>query len=64
MSKHRTAINLPYVLEYCGLPEEPAPHNALTGALCHAEAFARMAYNRKIVPEFSTFPIPWTNATS
>lgn len=64
VNKHRTAINLTYVLEYCGLPEEPSPHNALTGALCHAEAFARMAYNRKIVPEFSTFPIPWTNATS
>lgn len=58
-NKHRTAINLTVVLEYCGLPEEPSPHNALTGALCHAEAFARMAYNEKIVPEFSTFDIPW-----
>lgn len=57
--RHRTAINLTAVLNYCGLPQEPAPHNALTGALCHAEAFARMAYTRSIVPEFSTFEIPW-----
>lgn len=60
VEKRRTAINLTAVLEYCGLPEEPSPHNALTGALCHAESFARMAYNQKIVPEFSTFDIPWT----
>lgn len=57
--KRRTAINLPAVLEYCGLPGEPSPHNALTGALCHAEAFARMAYNKSIVADFSTFDIPW-----
>jgi DNA polymerase-3 subunit epsilon len=62
-AKHRTAIDLTYVLQYCGLPEEPKPHNALTGALCHAEAFSRMAYTRSIVDEFSIFPIPWINAT-
>lgn len=61
VEKRRTAINLPAVLEYCGLPDEPSPHNALTGALCHAEAFARMAYNKSILPDFSTFDIPWTN---
>jgi DNA polymerase-3 subunit epsilon len=63
IEKHRTAINLTAVLAYCGLPEEPAPHNALTGALCHAEAFARMAYNQKLLPDFSTFEIPWTATT-
>jgi DNA polymerase III epsilon subunit-like protein len=62
-SKHRTAINLTYVLNHCGLPEEPSPHNALTGALCHAEAFSRMAYNQKLLPDFSTFDIPWTSET-
>lgn len=61
-AKHRTAINLTTVLEYCGMPEEPKPHNALTGALCHAEAFSRMAYTKKLLPDFSTFEIPWTNA--
>lgn len=60
VEKRRTAIDLTAVLMYCGLPKEPEPHNALTGALCHAEAFARMAYTKSIVPEFSTFDIPWT----
>lgn len=60
----RTAINLTVALQYCGLPEEPHPHNALTGALCHAEAFARMAYNKKLIPDFEPFDIPWMNATS
>lgn len=60
-AKHRTAINLTAVLAYCGLPEEPSPHNALTGALCHAEAFSRMAYTKKLLPDFSTFDIPWTS---
>lgn len=58
--KRHTALNLPAVLEYCGLPEEPSPHNALTGALSHAEAFARMAYNKNILLDFSIFDIPWT----
>lgn len=64
VEKHRTAINLDFIMEYCGLPGEPKPHNALTGALCHAEAFARIAYNQKLLPDFSTFDIPWTNETS
>ena len=63
VAKHRTAINLTAVLAYCGLPEEPKPHNALTGALCHAEAFSRMAYTKKLLPDLSTFDIPWMNET-
>jgi DNA polymerase-3 subunit epsilon len=53
-------LNLDAALRYCGIPEEPKPHNALTGALCHAEVFARIAYNKNILEEFSSFEIPWT----
>jgi DNA polymerase-3 subunit epsilon len=60
---HRTAINLDFIMEYCGLPGEPKPHNALTGALCHAEAFSRIAYNKKLLPDFSSFDIPWMSET-
>lgn len=56
--RHST-INLDAALRYCGIPAEPKPHNALTGALCHAEVITRIAYNRNIIPEFSTFPIPF-----
>ena len=63
-AKHRTALDLTGVLAYCGLPEEPKPHNALNGALAHAECFARIAYTKNIIDDYSTFQIPWTHATS
>lgn len=57
--KHRTALNLDAVLQYCGIPEEPDPHNALTGALSHAEVASRLLYGRALLPEFEVYPIPW-----
>ncbi len=54
-----SAISLDAALAYCGIAAEPKPHNALTGALCHAEVIARVAYNRTIIEDFSTVPIPW-----
>lgn len=57
---HRhSALNLDAVLNYCGIPKEPTPHNALTGALSHAEVVARLLYGRKLLPEFIVFEIPW-----
>lgn len=61
-SKHRrSALNLDAVLKYCGIPEEPKPHNALTGALSHAEVISRLLYGRKLLPEFMQYEIPWKN---
>jgi len=57
----RSALNLDAVLNYCGIPEEPKPHNALTGALCHAEVISRLLYDKKLLPEFDQFPVPWIN---
>lgn len=59
VAHRRSALNLDAVLNYCGIPEEPSPHNALTGALCHAEVIARLLYGRKLLPEFAQFEIPW-----
>ncbi len=56
---HRSALNLDALLNYCGIPEEPQPHNALTGALCHAEVISRLLHNKKLLPEFTQFEIPW-----
>lgn len=56
----RSALNLDAVLMYCGIPMEPEPHNALTGALCHAEVVSRLLYGRKLLPEFMQYDIPWT----
>lgn len=55
----RSNINLNTVLRYCGIPNEPTPHNALTGAMCHGEVVSRLLYNRALLPEFSQYPLPW-----
>lgn len=55
----RSSLNLDAVLNYCGIPEEPHPHNALTGALCHAEVTSRLLYSQPLLPEFSSYTIPW-----
>lgn len=55
----RSALNLDAILLYCGIPEEPEPHNALTGALSHAEVTSRLLYNKPLLPEFSQYGIPW-----
>ena len=57
---HRhSSLNLDAILGYCGIPSEPKPHNALTGALSHAEVISRLLYGKKLLPEFEEFPIPW-----
>lgn len=56
----RSALDLDTILRYCGIPDEPEPHNALTGALCHAEVASRLLYEKKLLPEFSHFDIPWS----
>lgn len=55
----RSALNLDAVLNYCGIESEPQPHNALTGALSHAEVISRLLYGKKLVPEFEQYSIPW-----
>ncbi|MDO8548264.1 MAG: 3'-5' exonuclease [bacterium] len=57
----RSALNLDAVLIYCGIPEEPKPHNALTGAKSHAEVISRLLYDKKLLPEFEQYKIPWTS---
>jgi hypothetical protein len=61
----RSQLNSKAILNYCGLLKEPDPHNALTGALWHAEVTSRLLYDQKLLPEFEQFEIPWlgSNAT-
>jgi hypothetical protein len=59
LAEHHSAINLDFALRYCGMPEEPKPHNALTGAFSHAEVISRLAYNKKLLPDFDAYDIPW-----
>ena len=55
----RTALNLDAIMNYCGIPDELEPHNALTGALSHAEVISRILYSKKLLPEFEQYAIPW-----
>lgn len=57
--KKHSALNLDAVLNYCGIPNEPEPHNALTGAKSHAEVISRLLYDKKLLPEFEQYAIPW-----
>ena len=55
----RSSLDLDAILNYCGIPDEPMPHNALTGALSHAEVASRLLFDKKLLPEFEQFDIPW-----
>lgn len=59
VEKRHSALNLDATLTYCGIPEEPKPHNALTGAKCSAEVISRLLWDKKLLPEFSQYEIPW-----
>ena len=54
----RAALNLDKILNYVGLPDEPKPHNALTGAKVEAEAFSRFVFGKPLLEEFKKFPTP------
>jgi len=59
IENHRSTLNLDAILNYCGIPSEPQPHNALTGAMCHAEVISRLLHDKKLLPEFQQHRIPW-----
>jgi DNA polymerase III epsilon subunit-like protein len=57
--KSHSALDLDAILRYVGLPEEPRPHNGLTGALLEAEALSRLFHNKPLLEEYRKYRIPW-----
>jgi len=55
---NKTDLNSDKILNYIGLPDEPRPHNALTGAKVEAEAFSRLIFGKLLLREFKNYPIP------
>jgi DNA polymerase III epsilon subunit-like protein len=53
-----STLNLDHILQYVGVPEEPRPHNALTGATVSAEAFYRLVYHKNLLPQFDQYQLP------
>ena len=58
IAKRHSALDLDAILQYVGIPDEPSPHNALTGALSHAEVVSRLLYGKMLLPEFTAFSMP------
>ena len=54
-----SALSLDKILVYCGLPEEPRPHNGLRGAHLEAECFSRLFYDKPLLAEYKQYRIPW-----
>ncbi len=61
VANHRTDLNSDKIMKYVGIPAEPHPHNALNGAKIAGEAISRLLYDKKLLPEFEEFEIPWLN---
>jgi len=59
MAEGKSLLNSDSIFKYCGLPSEPKPHIAINGALYEAEAFSRLLKNKKLLPEFEQYEIPW-----
>ncbi len=58
MERNGSGISSRVVQMYCGLPEEPRPHNALNGALIEAEELSRLLHGSKLAREYGTYPVP------
>jgi len=55
---HTSHVNSSFIQIYAGLPEEPRPHNALTGAQIEAETFARLIHGHSLLTQYKHYPIP------
>jgi len=54
----RTNLNTDRIFHYVGLPPEPKPHHALTGAEMEAEAFSRFIYCKNLLSKFRSYHVP------
>ena len=57
--KSHSGLNSDNIMQYVGIPAEPKPHIAINGAVWEAEAFSRILFNKKLLPQFESYDIPW-----
>jgi DNA polymerase III epsilon subunit-like protein len=53
----RTDLSADVIYPLVGMPTEPKPHHALTGALMEAEALSRLVHKRQLLDEFRQYPL-------
>lgn len=54
----RSRLGLKGSVEFVGMEDPREVHNALVDAKLTAEALSRIIYGKKLLPEFSNFPVP------
>jgi len=54
----KSSLNSDAVHRYVGLPEEPRPHIAITGAKMEAEALSRLIKGEGLLSEFANYKLP------
>ncbi|HVC58689.1 MAG TPA: 3'-5' exonuclease [Candidatus Acidoferrales bacterium] len=54
---HRNHLTADVIYTYLGMPEEPRPHNGLTGARMEFEGLARMVYGKSLLDEFKGYKV-------
>lgn len=50
--------DLDLVMQLVGLPARKGPHNGLDDALREAETMSRLVHHKKLIKEFSKYPLP------
>lgn len=58
MTEGWSVMDTDFIYPFCGLPKEPLPHNAFSGAKWEAESMSRLIKGKGLLKEFSRFPIP------
>lgn len=58
MRNGRSMVTADVALNYVGLPSEPRPHHALTGATMETEMASRLLYGKGLLKEFEAFGVP------
>lgn len=53
----RNDLSATRIYRMIGMPKEPSPHNALTGAVFEFEAFCRIIYKKPVLKEFRRYRI-------
>lgn len=53
-----STLSSDWIMAYCGLPPEPKPHRAMTGAWYETEALHRIFYGEYRYPEFASYLVP------
>lgn len=59
-----TDLNLPKILQYCGIPGDVNTHDAHDDALCAAECLSRLIYGKSSISDFERYPVPTHLRTS